>query len=69
MRPIGMDVLHDLIESGDLDPAIAEHVPTFSFGAQLEWTAGDGFTTLTATTTTDCDTYQCLLHPGDRGCE
>jgi hypothetical protein len=44
-------------------------MPTFTFGAQIEWTADDGFTTLTATTTTDCQSYQCLLHPGGRGCE
>jgi hypothetical protein len=35
MRPIGMDVLQSLVESGDLDPAIAAQMPTFSFAARI----------------------------------
>ncbi len=69
MRPIGMDVLQDLVDSGDLDPSIPAQMPTFTFGAQIEWKAEDGFTLLTATTTTDCQSYKCMLHPGGRGCE
>ena len=38
MRPIGMDVLQDLVDSGDLDPAIVAQMPTLTFGAQIEWT-------------------------------
>src|SRR5581483_10274424 len=36
MRPIGFDVLSDLVRTGDLDPAIVGRMPTFTFGAQLE---------------------------------
>jgi hypothetical protein len=28
MRPVGMDSLWDLVDAGDLDPAILGHVPT-----------------------------------------
>ena len=38
-RPIGLDVLDDLIESGHLDPALRSEMPTFELtGAALEWT-------------------------------
>ncbi len=37
--PIGRDVLEDLVASGDLDPAIAEEMPTFELGgAARTWT-------------------------------
>jgi hypothetical protein len=64
MRPIGMDVLHDLVDSGDLDSEIVEQMPTFTFGAQIEWTRADGLMkTITADLRSDCSTYRCLLHP------
>jgi len=69
IRPIGMDVLHDLVDSGDLDRTHLEAMPTFTFGAQLEWFSSDGFTTLTASPTTDCEKYRCLLHPGSEACD
>jgi hypothetical protein len=38
MRPIGLDVLDDLIDSGNLDPSVRGRVPTFTLhGAALEW--------------------------------
>ncbi len=38
-RPIGLDVLDDLIDSGDLDPAVRAAMPTFDLeGTALEWT-------------------------------
>jgi hypothetical protein len=44
IRPIGLDVLDDLIGSGDLDPAVREAMPTFTLGAATRtWTLiGDG---------------------------
>ncbi len=43
LRPMGLDVLDDLIESGDLDPAIREAMPTFDLeGASLTWTPETG---------------------------
>lgn len=43
MRPVGMDVLDDLIASGDLDPAVAARVPTFTlWQSKLVWTPERG---------------------------
>jgi hypothetical protein len=69
IRPIGIDVLQDLVESGDLDPAIVAEMPTFTFGAQLEWKPEDGMKkTITAPPNSDCSTYRCLLDPGSTHC-
>ena len=66
MRPIGLDVLHDLVESGDLDPAVVEEMPTFTLGAELEWTPEDGLMkTIQAAPESDCSTYQQLLMLGE----
>jgi len=43
LRPIGLDVIDDLIESGDLDSAIRAKIPTFTLGAtELVWKSSDG---------------------------
>ncbi len=43
MRPIGLEMFDELIESGDLDPAIVDGVPTLTLeGTELEWTEADG---------------------------
>lgn len=43
VRPIGLDVLDDLIDSGHLSAAIRGAFPTFTLaGSQLEWTTADG---------------------------
>lgn len=39
MRPIGLEVLDDLVASGDLDPAIRDAMPTFDLAATtMTWT-------------------------------
>lgn len=44
IRPMGLDVLDDLITSGDLDPTVRDAVPTFTLtGTVLEWTQADGY--------------------------
>jgi hypothetical protein len=64
IRPIGMDILHDLVRSGDLDAAIVQEVPTFTFRAELVWRLADGFmNTISANVPSDCVTYRCLLNP------
>jgi hypothetical protein len=64
IRPIGLDVLHDLVESGDLDPKFVAEMPTLTFGAQIEWTRQDGvLKTISATLKSDCNKYRCLLDP------
>lgn len=38
-RPVGLDVIDDLIDSGDLDPMFRDRFPTFTLGAtQVVWT-------------------------------
>jgi len=38
LQPIGVDVLQDLIATGDLDPNVLASMPTFTLhGASLEW--------------------------------
>lgn len=70
IRPIGVDVLDDLVHSGDLDPAIAAEMPTLTFGAQIEWTAAAGtLAPVYATPKSDCSTYRCLLDPNDPECQ
>jgi hypothetical protein len=70
MRPIGLDVLQDLVDSGDLDPAIVAQMPTFTFGAQVEWTPESGLmqTVRADPGAADCSTYRCLLDPGSPAC-
>jgi hypothetical protein len=70
IRPIGLDVLQDLVDSGDLDPAFVAEMPTLTFGAQLEWTPADGvMKTITAEPRSDCSTYRCLLDPSLPDCQ
>jgi hypothetical protein len=70
MRAIGMDVLQDLVDSGDLEPAVIKQMPTLTFGAQLEWNLADGFmNTISAEGTPDCDSYRCMLDSNASGCE
>jgi len=43
IRPLGLDVLDELIHEGDLDPAYRALIPTFELGfTQVEWFAEDG---------------------------
>ncbi len=43
VRPIGLEILDDLIESGDLDPAVRSAMPTFDLGSTvLTWEGGVG---------------------------
>lgn len=42
LQPIGIDVLQDLVASGDLDASIVKQMPTFTMqGAAVEWRPGD----------------------------
>ncbi len=46
MIPIGLEVIDDLVASGDLDPALRSKMPIFDVGEPLRWTAEaaiDGF--------------------------
>lgn len=39
LRPMGLGVLRQLVESGDLEPSVLAQVPTFQLGQTVEWTA------------------------------
>ncbi|MET0344102.1 MAG: multiheme c-type cytochrome [Polyangiales bacterium] len=69
MRPVGLDTLQDLVASGDLDPAVVAKMPTFTFGAQIEWTPADGvLNTISSKLTSDCVSYRCMLDPDAPEC-
>jgi hypothetical protein len=38
LQPVGLDVMDDLIRSGDLDSKFRDTIPTFTLGDLLEWT-------------------------------
>jgi len=43
IRPMGTDVLKELVDTGYLDPAIPGEMPTFTLkGSEIEWKTGDG---------------------------
>lgn len=43
MRPMGFDVLDDLIATGDLDPAVRDEMPTYDLRSTvIEWTSALG---------------------------
>jgi hypothetical protein len=70
IRPIGIDVLDDLVQSGDLDPAIIAEMPTMTFGAQIAWSQADGLhKPIYAQVKNDCSSYRCLLDPNDPQCK
>lgn len=63
MRPIGIDVLEDLVRSGDLDPALIAAMPTFTLhGAAEDWYPSDGARVSLWPDELECpDAYRCLL--------
>jgi hypothetical protein len=70
VRPIGLDILQDLVASGDLDPSVAAKMATLNFGAKIEWAPGDGLMkTVSANPRADCKTYRCLLDPTSQFCQ
>lgn len=43
IRPVGLEILRDLVDSGDLDASLIEKMPTFTLeGATIEWTGEIG---------------------------
>jgi hypothetical protein len=62
MRPIGVDVLSDLVASGDLDPAVLAAQPTFALrGASVVWRPDGSMVPLHPDAPRCPDAYQCLL--------
>jgi hypothetical protein len=70
MRPIGVDVLQDLVQSGDLDPAVLSELPTFTMhGAAVEWTPDQRELRSLWPEELECpQAYVCLVDPSAREC-
>ena len=73
MRPMGLDVLQDLVKSGDLDAGLIKEVPTFTvYSAVVEWKKGENDASqmkITTKTTPDCKRYRCLIDPKSDACQ
>lgn len=71
MRPIGLDVLRELVKSGDLDQAVLAEMPTFTLhGAAVEWRPEDGIMQPLWPDSLSCpNDYRCLLEPEASGCK
>jgi hypothetical protein len=71
LRPIGLDVLQDLVRTGDLDASFLAQMPTFTLGAQIEWTKEKGLMKPVHATLTraNCHEFRCLLEPGSKYCK
>jgi hypothetical protein len=71
MRPIGMDVLQDLVASGDLEASVLAKVPTFRMpNTQFEWKLENGNAGITPNSDSlSCpNSYLCLLQPDSSYC-
>jgi hypothetical protein len=72
MRPIGLDVLEDLVQSGDLDSAVVSAMPTFTlYGSALEWKRSDGFVPRKQPDASPLrcpEDYLCMLDPAADVC-
>jgi hypothetical protein len=61
MKPIGDDVLDDLVASGDLDPEVKRRVPRFTLAqTDLEWTPAKGTQPLDAQSRTRVTGLSCV---------
>lgn len=73
IRAMGLDVLQDLVDSGDLDASILDRIPTFTLAAsQVQWTAAQDqqCAKRSEPSPLDCPKqYRCLLDPEGPGCE
>jgi len=69
MRPMGIDVLLDLVKSGHLDPAVVARMPTLTVTTR-EFRAVPNSTELLqiSRSEADCSTYRCMLNPQAREC-
>jgi hypothetical protein len=71
VRPIGRDVLQDLVDSGDLDASVVDEMPTFTaYSMRLDWPVDGAARDFEKTETSipDCNRYKCLLDPKSEAC-
>ena len=73
IQPVGLDVLQDLVQSGDLDPAVVAKMPTFDVSLQgplaastggLEWTPASNDAQFMDNTDFDQGLATCATSPG-----
>lgn len=74
IQPIGLEVLDDLIESGDLHPKYRERMPVHTLdGTVVTWRSEDGFHACKSTPAPSSrvcpDAYRCKLRPDAPECE
>jgi hypothetical protein len=71
IRAMGLDVLQDLVDSGDLDAAVSSEIPTHVLhGSRVTWSrAADRFSCVSkpGRNPIDCR-YECVLDPEADGC-
>jgi hypothetical protein len=71
MRPIGMDVLQDLVASNDLDPSVLAKVQTFTLATtEIKWKLEDGSAPVAplADSLSCPNSYLCMLQPDSVYC-
>lgn len=69
MRPMGLDVLQDLVASGHLAPDIVAQMPTFTvLSKEATWVKERANYAVRDTTDADCTEYKCLLDPQNPDC-
>ncbi len=72
IQPVGLDVLQDLVQSGDLDPSVVARMPTFDVSLQgplappggLEWTPASNDAQFMDNTDFDQGLATCATSPG-----
>jgi hypothetical protein len=70
MRPMGMDVLNDLVASKHLDAALLAEVPTYTVhDAEIVWDSSSvDDLRIIDHTERDCESYKCMLDPDSPSC-
>jgi hypothetical protein len=73
MRPVGVDVLQDLVKSGHLAPEIVAKMPTFTmltkaFDKDFKELNADSTLQFAGDTNPDCDMWKCLLDSSSPDC-
>ena len=69
MRPMGVDVLSDLVASGHLAPDLVKQMPTFTvLSKEATWVKENANYTVRDITEANCDDYRCKLDPAGADC-
>lgn len=70
LRPMGLDVLQDLVKSGHLAADIPQRMPTFTVSSyRATYSATTGNYSIIDTSPGDCESYRCVLDPEAPACK